>query len=57
MSTNTHVLPQVAAKKRAVIHGVVNVAVPTAIRKSRNNINFSNNFCIIQSIYGCKYKD
>jgi hypothetical protein len=57
MSTNPHVLPQVAAKKRAVIHGVVNVAVPTAIRKSRNNMNFSNNFCIIQSIYGCKYKD
>jgi hypothetical protein len=31
-STSTHVLPRVAAKKRAVIHYAANVAVPTAIR-------------------------
>jgi hypothetical protein len=56
-STSTHVLPRVAAKKRAVIHYVVNVAVSTAIQKSRNIMNSSNNFCINESIYECKYKD
>jgi hypothetical protein len=36
---------------------LVNVAVPTAIRKSCNIINSSNNFCINANIYECKYKD
>ena len=56
-STSTHVLPRVTAKKHAVIHYVANVAVPTAIRKSRNIMNSSNNFCINGSIYECKYQD
>jgi hypothetical protein len=56
-STSTHVLPRVAAKKRAVIHCVVNVAVTTAIWKSRNIMNSSNKFCINESIYEYKYKD
>jgi hypothetical protein len=47
--------PRVAAKNRAVICFVVNVAVPTAIQKSRNIRNSSNNFCINASIY--VYKD
>ena len=56
-STSTHVLPRVAAKKRAVIHYVANVAVPTAIWKCRNIMYYSNNFCTNESIYECKYKD
>jgi hypothetical protein len=50
-------LPRVAAKRRAVNHYVVNVAVTTAIQKSRNIMNSSNYFCINESIYECKYKD
>jgi hypothetical protein len=56
-STSTHVLPRVAVKKRVVIQYVANVAVPTAIQKSRDIMNSSNNFCISESIYECKYKD
>jgi N-acetyl-gamma-glutamylphosphate reductase len=44
-------------KKQAVIHYVANVAVPTAIRKSPNIMDFSNDFCTNESIYECKYKD
>jgi hypothetical protein len=56
-STNTHVLPRVAAKKRAVIHRVINVAVLTAVWRSCSIMNSSDNFCISESIYECKYKD
>jgi hypothetical protein len=39
---NIHFLPQVAAKKRAIIRFVVNMAVPTAIQKCHNIMNSSH---------------